>query len=63
MLCDRSEVVKYYDSRLTLYSDGKLVIRDYDSAIQKYDSGIEDYVSDDIYSGAIGIFGRLLSRN
>lgn len=49
MLCERSEVVKYYDSRLTLYSDGKLVIRDYDSAIQKYDSGVEDYVSDDIY--------------
>lgn len=53
MLCDRSEVVRYYDSRLTLYSDGKLVIRDYDSAIQKYDSGIEEYVSDDIYSGAM----------
>lgn len=50
MLCDRSEVVRYYDSRLTLYSDGKLVIRDYDSAIQKYDSGIEEYVSDDIYT-------------
>lgn len=53
MLCDRSKVVRYYDSRLTLYSDGKLVIRDYDSAIQKYDSGIEEYVSDDIYSGAM----------
>lgn len=53
MLCYRSEVVRYYDSRLTLYSDGKLVIRDYDSAIQKYDSGIEEYVSDDIYSGAM----------
>lgn len=50
MLCDRSEVVRYYDSRLTLYSDGKLVIRDYDSAIQKYDSGIEEYVPDDIYT-------------
>lgn len=53
MLCDRSEVVRYYDSRLTLYSDGKLVIRDYDSAIQKYDSGIEEYVFDDIYSSAM----------
>ena len=53
MLCDRSEVVRYYDSRLTLYSDGKLIIRDYDSAIQKYVSGIEEYVSDDIYSGAM----------
>lgn len=53
MLCDRSEVVKYYDSRLTLYSDGKLVIRDYDSAIQKFTNGIEEYVSDDIYSGAM----------
>ena len=53
MLCDRSEVVRYYDSRLTLYSDGKLVIRDYDSAIQKYDSGIEEYVSDDIYTSAM----------
>lgn len=53
MLFDRSEVVRYYDSRLTLYSDGKLVIRDYDSAIQKYDSGIEEYVSDDIYTSAM----------
>lgn len=52
MLCKRQEVVKYYDSRLTLYSDGKLIIRDYDSAIQKYDSGVEEYVSDDIYSMA-----------
>ena len=50
MLCDRSEVVRYYDSRLTLYSDGKLVIRDYDSAIQKFPVGIEEYVSDDIYT-------------
>lgn len=50
MLCDRSEVVRYYDSRLTLYSDGKLVIRDYVSAIQKFPVGIEEYVSDDIYT-------------
>lgn len=50
MLCDRSEVVRYYDSRLTLYSDGKLVVRDYDSAIQKFPVGIEEYVPDDIYT-------------
>lgn len=50
MLCERQEVVKYYDSRLTLYSDGKLVIRDYDSAIQKFIGGIEEYFPDDIYS-------------
>ena len=43
MLCERSQVVKYYDSRLTLYSDGKLVIRDYDSAIQKVESGFEQF--------------------
>lgn len=53
MLCERQEVIKYYDSRLTLYSDGKLVIRDYDSAIQKFDSGIEEYVSDDIYGAML----------
>lgn len=41
MLCERSEVIRYFDSRLTLYSDGKLVIRDYDSAIQKFDDGVE----------------------
>jgi putative uncharacterized protein (fragment) len=52
MLCERQEVVRYYDSRLTLYSDGKLVIRDYDSAIQKFSSGVEEYISDDIYSVA-----------
>ena len=50
MLCERQEVIRYYDSRLTLYSDGKLVIRDYDSAIQKFPVGIEEYVSDDIYT-------------
>ena len=43
MLCERQEVIKYYDSRLTLYSDGKLVIRDYDSAIQKIDDGFEQF--------------------
>lgn len=43
MLCERSQVVKYYDSRLTLYSDGKLVIRDYDSAIQKIENGFEQF--------------------
>lgn len=42
MLCERQEVVKYYDSRLTLYSDGKLVIRDYDSSIQKIKDGFEE---------------------
>ena len=53
MLCDRSEVVRYYDSRLTLYSDGKLVIRDYDSAIQKYTDGFEEYMDNDIYTSDV----------
>jgi len=43
MLCERNEVIRYYDSRLTLYSDGKLVIRDYDSAIQKKNDGFEEF--------------------
>ncbi len=47
MLCERSDVVRYYDSRLTLYSDGKLVIRDYDSAIQKIDDGFEKFQDSD----------------
>ena len=47
MLCERQEVIRYYDSRLTLYSDGKLVIRDYDTAIQKKNDGFEELTNED----------------
>ena len=47
MLCERQDVIRYYDSRLTLYSDGKLVIRDYDSAIQKKNEGFEEFKNED----------------
>lgn len=47
MLCERQEVIRYYDSRLTLYSDGKLVIRDYDTAIQKKNDGFEELKNED----------------
>lgn len=60
MLCERYEVVKYYDSRLTLYSDGKLVIRDYDSAIQKIDDGFEDFKNE--YSSKIAVVTHCLKK-
>lgn len=42
MPCERRRVVRFYDTKLTFYSDGKMVVRKYDSHIRRFEDGYED---------------------